>query len=48
MDCAAAGTRTATSGTDYAAIAAGTLTFAARQTGKAITVSVNGDATRRH
>ena len=34
---------TATAGTDYAALAAGTLTFAANETSKTITVSVTGD-----
>ena len=38
-----AGTGTATSGTDYAALAPGTLTFAAGETGKTISVSVTGD-----
>ena len=36
-------TGTAASGTDYTAIAAGTLTFAANETSKTITVSVTGD-----
>ena len=40
-----AGTGTATSGTDYTAISAGTLTFAAGETAKTVTVSVTGDAT---
>ena len=40
-----AGTGTATSGTDYTAISAGTLTFAAGETGKTLTVSVTGDTT---
>ena len=35
---------TATSGTDYAALAAGTLTFAANETTKTITVTVTDDA----
>ncbi len=38
-----AGSGTATSGTDYAAITAGTLTFAAGETSKSIDVSVIGD-----
>ena len=38
-----AGTGTATSGTDYSAVSAGTLTFAANETSKTITVSVTGD-----
>ena len=40
-----AGTGTATSGTDYTALPAGTLTFAAGDTSKTITVSVTGDTT---
>ena len=40
-----AGTGTATSGTDYTAISAGTLTFAAGETAKTVTVSVTGDTT---
>ena len=40
-----AGTGTATSGTDYTALTAGTLTFEAGQTSKTITVAVRGDAT---
>ena len=39
-----AGTGTATSGTDYTAIAAGTLTFAAGTTARTIDVTVIGDA----
>ena len=38
-----AGTGTATAGTDYTAIAAGTLTFAPSETSKTITVMVRGD-----
>ena len=44
VDWADAGTGTATSGTDYAAVAGGTLTFAAWETSKSFTVSVTGDA----
>ena len=40
-----AGTGTATSGTDYTALTAGTLTFAAGTTSRTITVSVTGDMT---
>ena len=40
-----AGTGTATSGTDYTAVTAGTLTFAAGTTSQTITVSVTGDTT---
>ncbi len=40
-----AGTGTATSGTDYTAIPAGTLTFAAGTTSQPIAVTVTGDAT---
>ncbi len=40
-----AGTGTATSGTDYAAIAGGTLTFAVGTTSRTFDVSVTGDAT---
>ena len=43
VDYADAGTGTATSGTDYAALAAGTLTFAAGATRREVTVSVMGD-----
>ena len=39
-----AGTGTATSGTDYDALAAGTLTFAVGETSKSIDISVIGDA----
>ena len=45
VDYTDAGTGTATSGTDYTAIAGGTLTFAANETRKTIAVSVTGDAT---
>ena len=38
-----AGTGTATAGTDYTAVAAGTLTFAPAETSKTITVMVQGD-----
>ena len=38
-----AGTGTATAGTDYTAVAAGTLTFAPAETSKTITVVVKGD-----
>ncbi len=38
-----AGSGTATSGTDYAALAGGTLTFAAGDTLKTVSVTVNGD-----
>ncbi len=38
-----AGSGTATSGTDYAAVAGGTLTFAAGDTAKTVTVAVTGD-----
>ena len=40
-----AGTGTATSGTDYTALTAGTLTFAAGTTARTIDVAVTGDAT---
>ena len=40
-----AGTGDATSGTDYTALPAGTLTFAAGDTSETITVSVTGDTT---
>ena len=43
VDWADARTGTATSGTDYTAVAGGTLTFAATETSKTITVSVTGD-----
>ena len=43
VDYADAGTGTATSGTDYTAVAGGTLTFAAGETSKTITVPVTGD-----
>ena len=43
VDYADAGTGTADSGTDYAAIAAGTLTFLAGETSKTIAVAVTGD-----
>ncbi len=45
VDYADAGTGTAASATDYAAITSGTLTFAAGQTEKTVTVTVNGDTT---
>ncbi len=45
VDYADAGTGTATSGTDYTAITANTLTFSAGETSKTITVSVTGDTT---
>ena len=45
VDYADAGTGTATSGTDYTAIPAGTLTFAAGTTTRTIDVAVTGDAT---
>ena len=45
VDYADAGTGTATSGTDYTAIPAGTLTFAAGTTTQTIDVTVTGDAT---
>ncbi len=44
VEYADAGTGTATSGTDYVALAAGTLTFAAGTTTHTITVTVRGDA----
>ena len=40
-----AGTGTATSGTDYTALASGTLTFAVGETSKTVDVTVTGDAT---
>ena len=40
-----AGSGTATSGTDYTALTSGTLTFAAGDTSKTVTVSVTGDTT---
>ena len=43
VDYADAGSGTATSGTDYTAVAGGTLTFAAGETSKTIAVSVTGD-----
>ena len=43
VDYADAGTGTATSGTDYTAVAGGTLTFAAGVTTRTITVPVTGD-----
>ena len=43
VNYADAGTGTATSGTDYATISGGMLTFAADETSKTITVSVTGD-----
>ena len=43
VDYADAGSGTASSGTDYTAVAAGTLTFAANETSRTITVSVRGD-----
>ena len=45
VNYADAGTGTATSGTDYDALTAGTLTFAAGTTSQTITVSVTGDIT---
>ena len=44
VDYADAGTGTATSGTDYAALAGGTLTFPAGTTSQTFDVSVTGDA----
>ena len=44
VDYADAGSGTATSGTDYTAITAGMLTFAAGESSKTIAVSVQGDA----
>ena len=43
VNYADAGTGTATSGVDYAALSAGRLTFAAGETSKSVTVSVRGD-----
>ncbi len=45
VDYADAGTGTADSGTDYTAVTANTLTFAAGTTAQTITVSVTGDTT---
>ena len=45
VDYADAGTGSATSGDDYTAVTAGTLTFAAGETNKTVTVSVTGDTT---
>ncbi len=45
VNYADAGSGTATSGTDYTAVPAGMLTFAATETSKTITVSVTGDTT---
>ena len=45
VDYADAGTGTATAGTDYTALGSGTLTFAAGETSKTVTVSVTGDET---
>ena len=45
VDYADAGSGNATSGTDYTALTAGTLTFAAGDTSRTITVSVTGDTT---
>ena len=45
VDYADAGSGTATSGTDYTALTAGTLTFAAGTTTQTIDVTVTGDAT---
>ncbi len=44
VDYADAGSGTATSGTDYTAVTAGMLTFAAGESSKTIAVSVQGDA----
>ncbi len=46
VDYADAGTGTATSGTDYTSVTGGTLTFAANETSKTITVLVTGDTTQ--
>ncbi len=43
VDYADAGSGTATSGTDYSSVTAGTLTFAAGETSKTVAVTVNGD-----
>ena len=45
VDYEDAGTGTATSGTDYALLSGGTLTFAAGETSKTFAVSVTGDTT---
>ena len=42
-DAGTAGTGTATAGTDYTAVAKGTLTFAPNETSKTVTVMVRGD-----
>ncbi|MYB34593.1 MAG: hypothetical protein F4X92_05635, partial [Gammaproteobacteria bacterium] len=48
VDYADAGTGSATSGTDYAKLTAGTLTFAPGETSKTIDVTVNGDNTHEN